>query len=109
MNKTTNVTTSNKKQIQYQDQGNILAKLFVQSIEAGKEVLDLNKIMMYCLTPIPYCIGTADGYLAKGDKSKSFANISKDIENAENNKRNGIKLQKTAGEQKKTAENRRKP
>ena len=38
--------------------------------------------MMYCLTPIPYCIGTADGYLAKGDKSKSFANISKDIVNA---------------------------
>ena len=37
--------------------------------------------MKYCLTPIPYSIGTADGFLSKTDKSKSFSNFTKSIGN----------------------------
>ena len=54
----------------------------MKALNGGDEILDLNRIMKYCLTPIPYCIATADGYLAKGDKSKSFSNLSKTIEDA---------------------------
>ena len=37
--------------------------------------------MKYCLTPIPDSIGTADGFLSKTDKSKSFSNLTKSIGN----------------------------
>ena len=82
VNKSANVSTSQKKEIQYKDQGNILAKLLIRALNGGDEILDLNRIMKYCLTPIPYCIATADGYLAKGEKSKSFSNLSKNVEDA---------------------------
>ena len=29
---------------------------------------DMAKLMKFCLTPIPYCMGTADGFLAKTKK-----------------------------------------
>ena len=37
--------------------------------------------MKYCLTPVPYCMGTADGFLSKTDKSKGFSNLAKDVGN----------------------------
>ena len=38
--------------------------------------------MTYPLTPVPFSIGTADGFLAKTDKSKSFQYLTKDCEDA---------------------------
>ena len=38
------------------------------------------KLMKYCLTPIPYSLGTADGFFVKTDKSKSLAHLTKDVE-----------------------------
>ena len=39
--------------------------------------------MAYQLTPIPYSLGTADGFLVKTDKSKSYRLLTKNSENAE--------------------------
>jgi hypothetical protein len=44
--------------------------------------LDLKELMAYPLTPVPYSIGTADGYLAKTDKAKAFHYLTKECENA---------------------------
>ena len=38
--------------------------------------------MSYPLTPVPYSIGTADGYLTRTDKSKGFNYLVKDVEAA---------------------------
>ena len=39
--------------------------------------------MAYQLTPIPYSLGTADGFLVKTDESKSYHLLTKNSENAE--------------------------
>ena len=39
--------------------------------------------MAYQLTPIPYSLRTADGFLVKTDKSKSYHLLTKNLENAE--------------------------
>ena len=44
--------------------------------------IDLQNVMKYQLTPIPYCLGTSDGYLAKTNKAKGFHHITKDSEDA---------------------------
>jgi len=38
------------------------------------------ELTKYCLTPIPYSLGTADGFFVKTDKSKSLAHVTKDVE-----------------------------
>ena len=37
--------------------------------------LDLEKLLAYPLTPVPYSIGLADGFLAKTEKSKGFKHV----------------------------------
>ena len=39
---------------------------------------DLTQLMTYCLTPIPYCFGTAIDFLAKTNKANSFSFLTKD-------------------------------
>ena len=63
-NKTVSLNKSQNKEIQYKDQGNILTKLLVSSLNSDS-VLDLNIIMSYSLTPVPYCFATPDGSIAK--------------------------------------------
>ena len=81
MNKQMKVTTASNKVIQYKQQGNIAFQLFVKSQSQGLQ-LDLKELMTYPLTPVPFSIGTADGFLAKTDKSKSFQYLTKDCEDA---------------------------
>ena len=38
----------------------------------GKKTGPETCVLKYPLTPVPYAIGTADGFLAKTDKSKGF-------------------------------------
>ena len=38
--------------------------------------------MKYPLTPVPYSLATADGFLTKTDKAKGLHHLIKDIENA---------------------------
>ena len=51
---------------------NIVMKLLVMS-QGGIIRLDMTQLMAYCLTPVPYCICTADGVLAKTNKANSFS------------------------------------
>jgi hypothetical protein len=44
----------------------------VKTLKVANLQLDLEEIMMYQLTPVPYCIGTTDGFLAKMAKQKLF-------------------------------------
>ena len=81
MNKQMKVTTASNKVIQYKQQGNIAFQLFVKSQSQGLQ-FDLKELMTYPLTPVPFSIGTPDGFLAKTDKSKSFQYLTKDCEDA---------------------------
>ena len=38
--------------------------------------------MAYPLTPVPYSLATADGYLTKTDKARRFHYLTKNVENA---------------------------
>ena len=71
MNKSVKLTTSKNKTIEYKQQGNIAFHLLVKSQELpDEENLDLRMLLTYPLTPVPYSIRLADGFLAKTDKSK---------------------------------------
>ena len=50
-------------------------------LEADRRI-DMKELMAFPLTPIPYSIGTADGFLAKTDKAKGYHHLTKDIEDA---------------------------
>ena len=81
MNKTVKVKTSQNKVVEYRQQGNIAFQLLVWSQNQDQR-MDLRELMTFPLTPVPYCIGTADGFLAKTDKSKGFHHLTKDLEDA---------------------------
>jgi len=81
MNKKSKATTTKNKVVQYQQQGNVAFQLFMKSQNQGIQ-LDLRELLTYPLTPVPYSIGTADGFMAKTDKSKSFTFLTKDQEDA---------------------------
>jgi hypothetical protein len=82
MNKKVKVTTTKSKVLQYKQQGNVAFQLFLKSQNEGLR-LDLKELMTYPLTPVPYSIATADGFLAKTDKSKSFHYLTKDCVDAD--------------------------
>ena len=81
MNKKLKVTTANNKVVQYKQQRNIAFQLFVKSQSQGLQ-LDLKELMTYPLTPVLFSTGTADGFLAKIDKSKSFQYLTKECEDS---------------------------
>jgi hypothetical protein len=81
MKKKVKLTNSQSKVVEYKHQGNIVMKLLVKS-QGGDIRLDMEGLMKFCLAPVPYCIGTADGFLAKTDKSKSFHHLTKGIMDA---------------------------
>ena len=43
-----------------------------------RSYFDLTQLMTYCLTHVPYCICTANGFLAKTNKANSFSFRTKD-------------------------------
>ncbi len=77
--KTVKLTSSQSKVIEYKHQGNVVMHLLVKSQENN---IDIGEVMKFCLTPLPYCIGTADSYLAKTNKANSFTYITKGIQDA---------------------------
>ena len=81
MNKTIRVKTAKNKVVEYKQQGNIAFQLLVWSQSQDRRI-DMKELMAFPLTPIPYSIGTADGFLAKTDKAKGYHHLTKDIEDA---------------------------
>ena len=54
--------------------GSIVTKLWVES-QGGEINIDMSQLVMYCLTPISYCVDSAGGFLAKTNKANSFSFI----------------------------------
>ena len=79
MGKKVKVKSSKNKEMQYRQQGNIAMQLLVQS-QKPEINIDLADLMKYPLTPVPFSIGTADGCLAKTDKSKGLKYVTEGIE-----------------------------
>jgi len=79
--KTVKLKTSKNKVVEYKQQGNVAFQLLVRSQSEGLQ-LDLQQLMSFPLTPVPYSIGTADGYLSKTDKSKGVHHLTKEVEDA---------------------------
>ena len=71
MGKKVKVRSSKTKMLEYRQQGNIAMQLLVQS-QRPDILIDLRDLMQYPLTPLSFSIGTADGCLAKSDKSKGM-------------------------------------
>ena len=78
--KSVKLTTAKKKVIEYRQQGNIFLQLLIRSQEGMK--VEIEDLMKYPLTPIPYSLATADGFFNKTDKSKGFHYLIKDVENS---------------------------
>ena len=55
-------------------------QLLVKSQEGN--MVGLEDVMKYCLTPVPYSIGTADGYLTVTPKAKGLHHITKEVNDA---------------------------
>ena len=78
--KSVKLTTAKNKVIEYRQQGNIFLQLLIRSQEGMK--VEIEDLMKYPLTPIPYSLATADGFFNKTDKSKGFHYLIKDVENS---------------------------
>ena len=81
--KTVHVKTSKNKLVEYKQQGSMAMQLLVKSQQGNMVGLDmLEDVMKFCLTPVPYSIGTSDGYLTITAKAKSFQYVTKDVNDA---------------------------
>ena len=78
--KTVKLSTTKNKVIEYRQQGNIFLQLLIRSQDGGK--VEIEDLMRYPLTPVPYSLATADGFLTKTDKAKGLHYLIKDIENS---------------------------
>ena len=79
MNKTVCVKTTQNKVIVYRQQSNVAFQLLFLSQNTR---LDLKEILKYPLTPIPFSLGTADGFLTKTDKASGYHYLTTDAEDA---------------------------
>ena len=70
--------TSTNKEVELKQQGNIAFQLLVKSQHLGMN-LDLNEVLKYQLIPIPYSLGTIDGFLNKTNKAKGVEYLTKNI------------------------------
>jgi len=70
--------TADNKVITYRQHSSVALQLLVKS----KQDTELEELMKYPLSHVPYSLGTADGYMAKTNKAKSFAHLVKNVDNA---------------------------
>lgn len=81
MNKKLIMKSSDNKVVQYKQQGSIIFHLFLKCQQLGIQV-KLDELVQYSMTPVPYSIATADGFLCKTNKSKTFHHLVKAQEDA---------------------------
>ena len=79
IHKTTKLKNSRNKEIQFKQQGNIAFQVLVKAQNLNIDI-NLQELMTYQLTPVPYCLGTIDGFLGKTNKAKGFDYLTKDIQ-----------------------------
>ena len=66
--KSVKLRSKQNKVTELKQQGNIAFQLLLKSRQGDLDV-DLKELLAYQLTPVPYSLGTADGFLVKTDKS----------------------------------------
>jgi hypothetical protein len=76
--KKTTIKSSQNKIIEYRQLSNIAFQLLVRS-QCDDLRIDLNELLAYPFTPVPYSIATSDGFLNKTDKSKGYHFSTKDV------------------------------
>ena len=81
MHKKLIIKSPNNKICQYKQQGNIALHLFLKCQQLGIK-LQIDELVKYPMTPVPYSIATADGFFCKTEKSKAFHHLVKDIEDS---------------------------
>ena len=64
---------SKNKLVEYKQQSSIMIQLLVRAYE--NNVSQLGEIVKFPLSPVPYSIGTADGYLAATNKAKGMMTL----------------------------------
>ena len=79
--KTGRVKSTKNKIIEFKQQSTVMINLLVRSQEGS--AVDIEDLMTYPLTPVPFSIGTADGFMTKNDKSKGFDYLTKDIDSVQ--------------------------
>lgn len=79
-NKSTRFKTSKAKITELKQQSGVILTLLVQI--RSKIDIGFEDLMSYPRAPVPYSIGTSDGYLARTDKAKGFIYLVKDVEAA---------------------------
>ena len=80
-NKVAKIKNSQNKLIQYKHQGNIAFQVLLkaQNHNINIYIQELMTIMTYQLTPVPYSLGTSDGFLGKTNKAKGLEYLTKDM------------------------------
>lgn len=71
MSKKVILKSNQNKVTKYKHQGNVAFQLLVKTQTSGLD-MDLKNNMTYQLIPVPSSYGTADGFMAKNDKSTAF-------------------------------------
>ena len=82
MGKTVVVKTISNRELLYRQQSNIAFQLLVRAQEQPEKI-EVKELLKYPLMPVPYAIGTADGFLLKTNKAKGFEFLTKGIEDAD--------------------------
>ena len=77
--KSAKLLTSSNKVVQYKQEENAAFRLLMRLYNHPGARLDLQELMSYPLTPIPYSIATADGFFAETNKAKGMQLIAKDV------------------------------
>lgn len=80
-NKTVKLKTAQNKIITYKQHSSVALQLLVKSQSHGH--IDVDELLKYPLSPVPYSLGTADGFMAKTDKSKGLQFLVTDVDDAQ--------------------------
>ena len=81
LNQVVKLKTSKNKVVEYKQQSNIAFQLLVKS-QKQEAKLNIQHLLSYPLTTVPYSILTADGFLASTHEAKGFQHLVKGMDDA---------------------------
>ena len=80
-NKVVKLSTSKGNVIRYKEQGDLAFQILVKS-QLLAEPISFEELMSYSLTPVPYCLGTPDGFMAKTNKVSAVHYVARDVQDS---------------------------
>ena len=82
VDKKVKLTTTQGNVIKFQEQGDVAFQILVKS-QLVPQPIDIEELMTYSITPVPHCLGTPDGYMAKTNKAASVHYLTCEVSDAE--------------------------